>query len=314
MSSRGGMKLISLVCTYTNIKDLSPLKGRPLKELFCAFQLERDGEIIRSLKTLETINGQPAAAFWKEVEALSKLPKMVTNSLGMKLALIPPGTFLMGSPENEPGRNPDEFQHEVTLTRPFYMGIHEVTVGQFRAFVKETGHKADPRSLEDPTFAQADDLPVVYVSWLDAVAFCEWLSKKEGKKYALPTEAQWEYSCRAGTTTRYFFEEKELNEHAWFGEKSGNKTQPVGQKKPNTWGLHDIAGNVYEWTGDWYGKGYYEKSPREDPAGPGTGINRVIRDGGFAPNLEFLRSANRYSIRGPSYRSQYIGFRVVILP
>ena len=184
----------------------------------------------------------------------------------MKLAPIPPGKFLMGSPDNETGRNASEGpQHEVVLTGPFYMGVHDVTVGQFKAFVKETGYQTekgggayrfadgswqlDPlANWQNPGFEQSDDHPVVCVSWNDANAFCNWLSKKEKRMYQLPTEAQWEYACRAGTTTAYSFgdDPKDLGDYAWYQDNSGNHTHPVGGKKPNPWGLYDMHGNVWQ--------------------------------------------------------------------
>jgi formylglycine-generating enzyme required for sulfatase activity len=219
---------------------------------------------------------------------LPKLPPLV-NSIGMKLAPIPPGKFLMGSPDDEPGRRDHEGpQHEVVLTRPFYMGFHHVTVGQFKAFVKETGYqteaetsgegavalitdseaKMDPKAnWAAPGFEQTDDRPVVCVSWNDAKAFCDWLSKKEGKTYTLPTEAQWEYACRAGSKTKFYFGdgEQELAQYAWHHANAERKTHPVGQLKPNAWGLYDMHGNVWQWTADWFAADYYQKSPKEDP-------------------------------------------------
>ena len=187
-------------------------------------------------------------------QRLLKLPPLV-NSIGMKLAPIPPGRFLMGSPDSEPGRGAYEGpQHEVVLTRPFYIAIHDVTVGQFKAFVKDKAYPTEAERtsegatvLEDgkwvndpqanwrnPGFKQTDEHPVVCVSWNDAQAFCEWLSMKEGKKYALPTEAQWEYACRAGSRTMFSFgdDDQELGQYAWYwhGANTELKPHPVGEK------------------------------------------------------------------------------------
>src|SRR5262249_46078102 len=216
---------------------------------------------------------------------LRQVPPLV-NSIGMKLVPIPPGKFMMGSADKETGRDAHEGpQHEVAITKPFYMGAHEVTVGQFKAFVTETKYqteaektgegayvftpqgefKNDPQAgWQRPGFEQADDHPVVCVSWNDARAFCEWLSQKEGKKYTLPTEAQWEYCCRAGSQTKFGFgdDDEELTEHAWFILNSGMRSHPVGEKKPNAWGLYDLHGNAWEWTGDWYAADYYTNAPK----------------------------------------------------
>jgi formylglycine-generating enzyme required for sulfatase activity len=216
------------------------------------------------------------------------------------------------------------------------MGAHDVTVGQFKAFVKETGHqteaetsgegafvlhpnfewKQDPRAnWQSPGIEQTDDHPVVCVSWNDARAFCDWLSAKEGKTYTLPTEAQWEYACRAGSKTRFHFgdDNLELSQHAWYNEGSEMKTYPVGQLKPNAWGLYDLHGNIWQWTADWFAADYYQKSPREDPPGPSLGTTRVMRGGGGFTNLAAARAAFRYGEYAPSIRSTHVGFRVVLL-
>jgi eukaryotic-like serine/threonine-protein kinase len=242
-----------------------------------------------------------------------------TNSIGMKLRLIPPGQFLMGSPDDEPGREAHEGpQHEVVLTKPFYMGVHDVTVGQFKAFVKAKGYqteaekgggswrpfpdgwwKSDPQvNWQNPGFEQSDDHPVVCVSWNDAKAFCDWLSDREGKKYALPTEAQWEYACRAGSSTTFSFgdDEQELGQYSLYKANSKGKTNPVGQKKPNAWGLYDLEGNVTQWTADWYTADYYQKSPKKDPPGPraSTVGTRVLRGGCWWDGAVKARAAHRY--------------------
>ena len=191
----------------------------------------------------------------------------ITNSIGMKLVLIPAGKFLMGSPENEVGRFPNEGpQHEVEISQPFYMGQYPVTVGQFRTFARDKNY-----SWQDPGSTQRENQPVSSVNWNDAVAFCDWLSKKEGKKYRLPTEAEWEYSCRAGTTTAYWFgdDPNKLGEYAWFSGNSGGKTQEVGTKQPNPWGLYDMYGNyMWQWCEDWIkelNRGLGPRGPRRRP-------------------------------------------------
>jgi formylglycine-generating enzyme required for sulfatase activity len=278
--------------------------------------------------------GTPYAS--RAVDLLHKLPPLV-KSIGMTLAPVRPGTFLMGSPEYEAGRDPNEGpQHEVVITRPFYMGACEVTVGQFKAFVSDTGYqteaeKSDQAALvvrpdfglepdpkvnwRSPGLEQTDDHPVVCVSWNDARAFCDWLSKKEGRTYDLPTEAQWEYACRAGSKTRFHFrDDEDIAQYAWQNVTDPvMKTHPVGQLKPNAWGLYDMHGNIWQWTADWFAADYYQRSPREDPPGPTLGNARVMRGGGGFTNLAAARSAFRYGFIAPTRGSTTVGFRVVLL-
>jgi formylglycine-generating enzyme required for sulfatase activity len=226
----------------------------------------------------------------------------ITNSLEMKLVLIPAGKFTMGSPESEKDRrSTGEGQHEVEIKEPFFLGIHEVRVKDFRAFIEDDGYKTeaeragDRHTWKNPTIDQAEDHPVLRVSWNDAQAFCAWLSKKEGKKYRLPTEAEWEYACRVGTKTRYYSgdDEDRLNEVANVRTSS---TTPVGQFKANAFGLFDMHGNAYEWCEDLYEKG---------------GSVRVFRGGSYEwcdyPGT--CRSASRGGYE-PSSRYGWLGFRV----
>jgi serine/threonine-protein kinase len=260
------------------------------------------------------------------------------NRFGMKLAPIPPGEFLMGSPDEERPRDTHEGpQHKVILTRPFYVGIHDVTVGQFRAFVKDKPYQTeaenggganrqspdgnwqhDPQAnWQNPGFEQPDDHPVVCVSWNDAVWFCQWLSRKEeGKKYELPTEAQWEYACRAGSLTKFYFgnDDQALDQYAWYIKNSGEKTHPVGQKKPNAWGLYDMHGNVWQWTLDFYDAEYYTKSPKKDPQCVSGSDSHVLRGGTWHYHAQDCRAAWRRGGCGPSSSHADGGFRVVLLP
>src|SRR5262249_2819186 len=182
-------------------------------------------------------------------------PGRMTNSLGMSLLLLPPGKFLMGSPKGEADRLDEELQHEVEITQPFYLGMYEVTVGQFRAFVKDTNYVTEAEKdgkggrafdgkefVQKPEFtwknlyfAQTDDHPVVVVSWNDAVAFCAWLSKKEGRNYRLPTEAEWEYACRGGTKTRFSAGEKE-EDLRWLGNIADAALK--GKWAEASWSVH----------------------------------------------------------------------------
>ena len=259
-----------------------------------------------------------------------------TNSLGMKLTLIPAGEFMMGSPEGEAGAEANEHpQHRVRITRPFYLGTYSVTRGQFAKFVAATNYKTDKEkdgngkrgsgsasgpdadgsaekadsTWRNPGFPQTDEHPVVEVSWNDAVAFCKWLSNQEGKKYRLPTEAEWEYACRAGTTTAYFFGDNSA-ELAEFAHHTHDSTAPVGTLRPNPFGLYDIIGNSWQWCADWYGADYYKKSPADDPPGPPTGAVRVERGGSWRSGPARCRSAVR-DFFGPGHHGYRIGFRVV---
>ena len=198
---------------------------------------------------------------------------MITNSIGMKLKLIPAGAFKMGSPVSDKDASEDEKPlHDVEITHPFYLGVYPVTKGQFAAFVSGTDYKTegeqagDKATWRDPGFVQTDDEPVVYVTWNDAMKFCDWLSDKK-KIYTLPTEAEWEYACRAGTTTVYSFgdDPTTLGDYAWYLDNSGSRTHPVGGKNPNPWGLHDMNGNVFQWCADYYDEKYYQNSPDKDP-------------------------------------------------
>jgi formylglycine-generating enzyme required for sulfatase activity len=281
-------------------------------------------------------------------------PKEMTNSIGMKLTLISAGEFLMGSPDdNKDAYDNEKPQHRVRITRPFYLGVHEVTRGQFRRFVDEAGYQTEaekdgkggsgwneqekkfeqnPRyTWREAGFAQTDEHPVVNVSWTDAVAFAEWLSRKEGKTYRLPTEAEWEYACRAGTTTRYFCGDDaeglaEVGNVAdgtlkakypeWAGPIAAQDgfvyTSPVGRYRPNAWGLYAMHGNVREWCWDWYDKDFYKSARVDDPAGPLRASTRVLRGGSWLHDPRFCRSAYRNS-RAPGYRYYDLGFRLALV-
>lgn len=233
------------------------------------------------------------------------------NSIGMPLVLIPAGEFVMGYAEGESDEKP---AHRVQITRPFWLGRCEVTVGQFRKFVEDSNYDVDARRQNDLA-SQADDHPMVNVSWNDSKAFCDWLSKKETKKYRLPSEAEWEYACRAGTQTTWSFgnNEGDLGTYAWFAGNSARRPHAVGQKQPNPWGLYDMHGNVWEWCGDWYDGGYYASSPAEDPTGPKSKAHRIRRGGFFDDVARSTRSARRLSDL-PDLRYSYLGFRVARVP
>src|SRR5579872_657617 len=304
-------------------------------------------------------------------------PETITNSLEMKLVLIPSGEFRMGA-EEDPTDTLKAFpyaqrrwlegelpEHTVRIKKPFYMGAYEVTIQEFLSFSDAAKYKTDAerdvkpswgydakgKLIESPTFRpsrpgweQSKDEPVTYISWNDAVAFCKWLSQKEGKKYRLPTEAEWEYACRAGSRTRFWNGNKPEDlvsignvadtdlKSRWpnavieGNDKNGRVATisfpflsqkdayafaaPVGKFKPNPFGLYDMHGNVWEWCQDWYDKGYYAKSPADDPQGPPAGSMRAIRGGGWNLTPVDARSAFRVG-RPPTFRFSSIGFRFV---
>jgi formylglycine-generating enzyme required for sulfatase activity len=237
----------------------------------------------------------------------AKAPERITNSIGMTLVLIPAGEFLMGSSDSDQEADDNEKpQHRVRITRPFYLGATAVTQGQYRAV---TG-----RSPSD--FKESDDLPVEQVSWNDAIAFCERLNELEkdqleGARYRLPTEAEWEYACRAGSTTRYSFgdDAARLGDHARFDGNSDRRTHPVSQKRPNAWGLYDMHGNVWEWCWDAYEADYYKQSPGADPLCSSEAAARVNRGGGWDGFPRICRSAYRLRF-APDFWFSSLGFRV----
>jgi formylglycine-generating enzyme required for sulfatase activity len=199
------------------------------------------------------------------------------------------------------------------------MGKFEVTVGQFKAFVNDSlGYRTeaeragDPFTWREPRFArpQNDDQPVVCVSWNDAQEFCKWLSKKTGQQFRLHYEAEWEYCCRAGTTTRYSFgeDDKDLGDHGWFKGNAGGQTRPVGKKKPNPWGLHDMHGNVFERCQD--GQRQYRKEKVTDPVSPSAAAAHAIRGGAWITEAGPCRAAYRECFI-PSVRNVWVGFRVM---
>ncbi len=235
-----------------------------------------------------------------------RVPVERTDSIGQKLVLIPPGEFMMGSPESDTSAYMNEKpQHRVRITKPFYLGAKEVTQGQYEQVM----------GTNPSRFTGDAQRPVEQVSWHDAVEFCRLLSQKEGRTYRLPTEAEWEYACRSGSKTRFCFgdDESQLGEYAWFAGNNANTTHPVGQKRPNPWGLYDMHGNVWEWCADWHAGDYYAQSPLDDPVGPSSGEFRVLRGGSWYDSPYFARSADRLRLT-PELRFHYLGFRAARTP
>jgi formylglycine-generating enzyme required for sulfatase activity len=280
--------------------------------------------------------------------------EIMSKATGMVLMRIDPGEFLMGSTDSDKEAEADEKPaHRVRITRPFYLGRDEVTVGQFRRFMAASGYRSEAErdgkggwgwneakklsmqnlkySWRDPGFPQTDEHPVVNVSWNDAVAFCEWLGKADSRVYRLPTEAEWEYACRAGTKTRYWSGDsaetlatagnladasarrKYLEWTTISGTDGFVYTAPVGQFRANAFGIHDMHGNVWEWCGDGYAGDYYKESPPADPPGPSQAPFRVVRGGSCFGNPHSFRSACRGK-HPPDYRFNFLGFRIVQVP
>jgi eukaryotic-like serine/threonine-protein kinase len=251
------------------------------------------------------------------------VPVEMENSIGVKFMLIPPGEFDMGSTEEEVAKLLDQAKakkqpswyidrlpaeapkHRVRITKPFYLGRCEVTQAEYERVVE-----SNPSQFkEDPT------CPVEKVTWDEASAFCRKLGQlaeeqAAGAEYRLPTEAQWEYACRTGTTTKWYSGDDEgaFGEHGWFSANAGGKTHPVGQKSPNAWGLYDMHGNVWEWCRDWWGDHYYATSPMDAPPGPTGGSERVSRGGGWA-DVACARASDRRGCNPGDRRGSH-GFRL----
>ncbi len=234
------------------------------------------------------------------------LPGLPTGAKPLEMVLIPAGTFMMGSPPDEKDRDDDEGpQHEVTISQDFYLGKYEVTQAQWEAVMGSNPSYFDGKPNN----------PVEDVSWNDCQDFIDNLNDMGliSGEFRLPTEAEWEYACRAGTTTRFYWgddpKETEIDDYAWYGgNNSPYGTKEVGQKLPNAWGLYDMSGNVYEWCQDWYGD--YPSGPIVDPTGQQSGSSRVLRGGYWYYYLQYCRSAFRYYY-SPDFRHSGIGVRLL---
>lgn len=267
----------------------------------------------------------------------------------MQFVRIPPGEFLQGSPISETLRSENEAQHRVRITRPYWLGTTQVTVGQFAAFVISTGYetlaerqgwahgawdvennewsKLPDASWKNPSFQQGPNHPVVCVNWEDMMAFCDWLGVQENRSYRLPTEAEWEYACRAGAATAYPWGDDPEAGKGWancsdrttaekftlfpaFNWSDGYVyTSPVASFRPNAFGLHDMIGNTLQRCNDWYGD--YPTGPVDDPAGVAEGKEKVLRGGAFIYGPKHCRCAFR-GRTPPEFANFYIGFRVVM--
>jgi formylglycine-generating enzyme required for sulfatase activity len=229
------------------------------------------------------------------------------DKLGQEFVAVPPGEFFRDVAAKVARNAAGELEKipagsTVTITKPFYMGKYPVTQGQWQVVMG-----ANPSQFKNRKH------PVENVSWEDAHTFIERLNRRQGcDDYRLPTEAEWEYACRAGSTASFPWgnDEHKLAEHAWYFGNSGQMTHPVGEKTPNAWGLHDMLGNVWEWVQDWYGE--YENGPVTDPAGPPTGTARVVRGGCWCNSTAWdCRPTDRDFWMKPDFRFGGVGFRLV---
>jgi serine/threonine protein kinase len=270
------------------------------------------------------------ALAWRGCDSMPPKPPWepeFTNSLGMTFVRIEPGRFQMGSPESEEGRpqdpkeDDDEVLHAVEITKPFHLGVHEVTQKQFQAVMEF--NPSEWAKLKDANGLPRDtgDYPVESVTWYDAVLFCEQLSKQpaeqqRGRQYRLATEAEWEYACRAGTTTAFVCPPGQLGDYAWYEANTGRKgPQPVGLKKPNAWGLFDMHGNVREWCLDYYTQKNFQDIPAVDPLNSQGKPDdpRVVRGGAYDWKARYCRSAARWQ-SDRNVQLPNLGFRVVCVP
>lgn len=229
-------------------------------------------------------------------------PETWTNSIGMAFVKIPAGSYMRGCKDGEDDYDDEKPQRRISISS-FWMGVHEVTQAQWEAVMGS-----------NPSDFKGRDHPVENVNWLEAQEFVRRLNAKEGhERYRLPTEAEWEYAARAGSTTKYCFgdDERDLGDYAWYGSNSGCVTHPVGQKQPNAWGLYDMHGNVWEWVQDWFRGNYYATSDTDNPRGPDTGGYRALRGGSCCQDPRYCRSATRY-FAFPDQRDEDIGLRLAL--
>lgn len=274
-----------------NFEAVNKLRALPEEERqqeFTSIELEPVAPPVR----------RPAVSVAPPPVVSSPTAGFIEDLKGAKLEMIylPGGTFQMGSNES----SDEKPIHRVTLS-PFFIGKYPVTQAQWQAVMDN-----------NPSNFKGADFPVESVSWDNATAFCAKLSQQSGKNFRLPTEAEWEYACRAGSAGKWCFGDdlKELKKYAWYDKNSGSQTHPVGQRQPNQFGLYDMHGNVWEWCQDWYKNDYYKNSPEQDPPGPAKGDYRVLRGGSWGDDYVNCRSAFRHD-DSPGHALILSGFRVV---
>jgi formylglycine-generating enzyme required for sulfatase activity len=308
------------------LRDAPSIKGKQLA-------LMRDGEevmVLRDDGPEETLFGRKSRWFEVDYKGMNGFAfggfleykgKQVTsknqsidkgkgfkNSIGMEFALIPSGEFLMGCSHGDIDCNENELpQHKVKITKSFYMGVFEVTQGQWEKVMRNNPSYFSKCGL---------DCPVESVSWDDTQVFIQKLCKMENLNpctYRLPTEAEWEYSARAGTSTKYYWGESLDESYLWYKKNSGKQTHPVGKKKPNLFGLYDMIGNIDEWVQDWYEEKYYAKSPSNDPKGFESGGSHLFRGGSWDSIESRSRVSARIGLTGfkLDFKAYGIGFRLI---
>jgi formylglycine-generating enzyme required for sulfatase activity len=270
----------------------------------------------------QSVRGEPVPASGDKIDVVAKAPasvapdhpaatpapmKTATIDLGdgvkMEFVLIQPGSFVMGTDEDNDPDSDASPRRRVTLTQPFYLGKYEVTQEQWE---KVMGR--------NPSHFQGAKQPVDTVSWNACQEFLAKLQKRTGRKFALPTEAQWEFACRAGTRTPWSFGDSDaaMGDYAWNRDNSGQTTHAVGEKQPNAWGLYDMHGNVAEWCADWYAKHTYSRGDATDPFGPSSGDSRIARGGAWGDDSGYLKCTYR-NCSGPDNATDGIGLRCVML-
>lgn len=272
---------------------------RPLSTIALFLRIARDLGLVvfLGIAIWKLTQDEPGTDPSEPTPAPVRVLERATNSLGMVLLRVPAGSFTMGSPVY--GR--DAQVHEVRIGSDFWMARTEVTQREYREVMGAS-----------PSRFTGDELPVEQVSWEEAEEFCRRLGQREKATYRLPTEAEWEYACRAGSRTAFCFggDDTHLGAYAWYDASSGRKTRPVASRKPNAWGLHDMHGNVWEWCADGYSSNTYGSELVVDPKGPSHAENRVMRGGAWYNRPVFCRSARR-DFAPPGHRDDGLGFRVV---
>ena len=289
--------------------------------IWIVLAVTKDGSQEAAIESKAPESPPPSVKSARPAPVPTTLPKKelavdLGNGIKLEMVLIPAGEFMMGSPDSDKDAGGEEKpRHRVQITKPFYLGKYLVTQEQWEAVMGN-----------NPSHFKGPKNPVEQVSWDDCQQFLGKLNERfrgphpsplpagEGT-FQLPSEAQWECACRAGSTTRFCFgdDESGLGDYGWYGANSGQTTRGVGEKKPNAWGLYDMHGNVWEWCQDWYDGGYYANSPADDPTGPATGTIRVIRGGHWNYGAGICRSAIRKGC-GPGDRYDGLGFRVSLVP
>jgi formylglycine-generating enzyme required for sulfatase activity len=303
------------------LKTAAALAQRRAKQSTCDAAMKRAGVYVgmkrwkeASLECEKALEAKPddkkASALFAEITRRIVVKPTLSLDLGggvrMMFVYIKPGTFVMGGDgelqADAPKQGVEKPKHTVAITKGFYLGKYEVTQRQFEALMG-----SNPSTSKNP------DGPVHMVTWTEAVEFCRRAGEKTRRQMRLPTEAEWAYACKAGTTTPYSFgkDASKLGEYAWYDANTGDNARRVGRKLPNPWGLYDMHGNVFEWVSDWYSADYYALGPKANPTGPKEGQVRLLRGGGWTDNAHWCRSAIRYT-QAPTIRRGYLGFRAAI--